>query len=212
MPRRVAQARARRARRRTEHPAVSIGVPRVVHNASDGGIAPFSSRGLAFDGRVKPDLAAPGVALATSEPGANDDGTPRFGTVNGSSAAAAVVAGAAAVLAQARPGLRALELRSLLVGTGALVRDDERHRRRAPAWSTSARRGRRARRRPGHARVRPRGGRRLARVAAARRPQRLVAHAARPRPQHRGSGGLRARARSPHWVRLKPGGTRAGDA
>jgi len=91
-------------------------VPRVVHNASDGGIAPFSSRGLAFDGRVKPDLAAPGVALTTSEPGANDDGTPRFGTVNGSSPAAAVVAGAAAVLAQARPGLRAADLKSLLTG------------------------------------------------------------------------------------------------
>ena len=82
-----------------------------------GDIAPFSSRGLAFDGRVKPDLIAPGVALGTSEPGLNDDGTPRFGTVNGSSAAAAVVAGAAAVLAQARPELRGLDLRSLLVGT-----------------------------------------------------------------------------------------------
>ncbi len=91
-------------------------MPSVVHNGSDGGIAPFSSRGLAFDGRVKPDLAAPGVALTTSEPGANDDGTPRFGTVNGSSPAAAVVAGAAAVLAQARPGLRAIDLKSLLTG------------------------------------------------------------------------------------------------
>src|SRR6185503_6233694 len=99
-----------------QHPAVSIGVPRVVHNASDGGIAPFSSRGLAFDGRVKPDLAAPGVALTTSEPGANDDGSPSYGTVNGSSPAAAVVAGAAAVLAQVRPGLRAVDLRSLLTG------------------------------------------------------------------------------------------------
>jgi hypothetical protein len=66
---------------------------------------------------VKPDLIAPGVALATSEPGLNDDGTPRFGTINGSSAAAAVVAGAAAVLAQARPALRGLDLRSLLAGT-----------------------------------------------------------------------------------------------
>jgi hypothetical protein len=105
------------------HPAISIGVPRVVHNGDDDEIAPFSSRGLAFDGRVKPDLAAPGVAIATSEPGANDDGTPRFGTVNGSSPAAAVVAGAAAVLAQARPGLRALDLRSLLTGTARPIRD-----------------------------------------------------------------------------------------
>lgn len=105
------------------HPAISIGVPRVVQNAGNGEIAPFSSRGLAFDGRVKPDLAAPGVAIVTSEPGSNDDGTPRFGTVNGSSPAAAVVAGAAAVLAQARPGLRAADLKSLLTGTARPIRD-----------------------------------------------------------------------------------------
>ncbi|HET7760004.1 MAG TPA: S8 family serine peptidase [Gaiellaceae bacterium] len=105
------------------HPAISIGVPRVVRNAGDGGIAPFSSRGLAFDGRVKPDVSAPGVAIATAEPGSNDDGTARYGTVNGSSPAAAVVAGAAAVLAQARPGLRASDLKSLLTATARPVRD-----------------------------------------------------------------------------------------
>ena len=60
--------------------------------------------------------------VATSEPGANDDGTPRFGTVNGSSAAAAVVAGAAAVLAQARPALGGLDVRSLLTGTARSLR------------------------------------------------------------------------------------------
>jgi minor extracellular serine protease Vpr len=123
VPLRVAQA-ALAAIDQHQHPAVSIGLPRVVHNASEGGIAPFSSRGLAFDGRVKPDLAAPGVALTTSEPGANDDGTPSYGTVNGSSPAAAVVAGAAAVLAQVRPGLRALDLRSLLAGKARSIRDE----------------------------------------------------------------------------------------
>ena len=34
-----------------------------------GRVAGFSSAGLAFDGRVKPDLVAPGVGLATSDPG-----------------------------------------------------------------------------------------------------------------------------------------------
>jgi minor extracellular serine protease Vpr len=123
VPLRVGQA-ALAAIAKHEHPAVSIGLPRVVHNASEGGIAPFSSRGLAFDGRVKPDLAAPGVALTTSEPGANDDGTPSYGTVNGSSPAAAVVAGAAAVLAQVRPGLRALDLRSLLTGKARSISNE----------------------------------------------------------------------------------------
>ena len=122
VPLRVAQIPLS-AIRAHEHPTVSIGVPRVVRNDDDGAIAPFSSRGLAFDGRVKPDLAAPGVAIATSEPGENDDGAPRFGTVNGSSPAAAVVAGAAAVLAQARPGLRAIDLGGLLAGSARTIRN-----------------------------------------------------------------------------------------
>jgi subtilisin family serine protease len=120
VPLRVAQV-ALTAIHNRQLPAISIGVPRVVRNADKGGIAPFSSRGLAFDGRVKPDVAAPGVAITTSEPGSNDDGTPRYGTVNGSSPAAAVVAGAAAVLAQARPGLRAGDLKSLLTETARPV-------------------------------------------------------------------------------------------
>jgi hypothetical protein len=122
VPLRVAQS-ALSAIARTEHPTISVGVPSVVRNGDDGLIAPFSSRGLAFDGRVKPDVAAPGVALVTSEPGANEDGTPRFGTVNGSSPAAAVVAGAAAVLAQARPGLRGPDLKSLLTGKARAIPD-----------------------------------------------------------------------------------------
>ena len=122
VPLRVAQV-ALTAIHNRRHPAISIGLPRVVQNAGTGAIAPFSSRGLAFDGRVKPDVSAPGVAIITAEPGSNDDGTPRYGTVNGSSAAAAVVAGAAAVLAQARPGLRATDLKSLLTGTARPVHD-----------------------------------------------------------------------------------------
>jgi minor extracellular serine protease Vpr len=108
------------ARRR---PVVSIGVPSTAHNGSSGEIAPFSSHGLAFDGRVKPDVAAPGVVLATSEPGRNDDGSPQFGTINGSSGAAAVVTGTAALLAQARPDLGATDLKSLLTGTARPFRD-----------------------------------------------------------------------------------------
>jgi hypothetical protein len=102
---------------------VSIGLPTPARNGTSGEIAPFSSRGLAFDGRVKPDLAAPGVALATSEAGRNEDGSASYGTVNGSSAAAAIVAGAAAVLAQARPSLGAPELKGLLTGTARPLPD-----------------------------------------------------------------------------------------
>ncbi|MFN2627762.1 MAG: S8 family serine peptidase [Gaiellaceae bacterium] len=98
---------------------VSIGGARVAPNPDRGRIAAFSSTGLAFDGSVKPDLVAPGVALATSDPGTTAAGAPRFATVNGSSAAAAATAGAAALLAQARPGLEAEVIKSLLVGTAS---------------------------------------------------------------------------------------------
>ena len=102
-------------------PAASIGAPDEVGNGSTGRVASFSSRGLAFDGRLKPDLLAPGVAVLTSEPGENDDGSASFGSVSGSSVAAAVVAGAAAVLAQARPSLGAAQLSSLLIGTARRI-------------------------------------------------------------------------------------------
>jgi subtilisin family serine protease len=101
---------------------VAIGEPSTAPNASAAAIAPFSSQGLAFDARVKPDLVAPGVVLATSDPGSNDDGSPRYGTVNGTSAAAAVVSGAAALLAQLRPNLSAADLKSLLAGTAQPLR------------------------------------------------------------------------------------------
>lgn len=97
--------------------AVSIGRLRAASNSTSERVALFSSRGLAFDGALKPDLAGPGIAVATAEPGRGDDGAPRFGTVNGSSAAAATVAGAAALLAQARPGLEGAALKSVLVGS-----------------------------------------------------------------------------------------------
>jgi subtilisin family serine protease len=96
---------------------VAIAAPRVAR-ADRGRLAPFSSWGLAFDGGIKPDLVAPGVGLVTAEPGTTDDGRSAFGTINGSSGAAAVVAGAAALLAEARPDAGAETLRALLIGGG----------------------------------------------------------------------------------------------
>jgi len=96
---------------------VSIGDVQVATRESGGSVAAFSSRGLAFDGSLKPDLAAPGVSVPTSEPGREDDGNVRFGTISGTSAAAAVTAGVAAVLAQGRPSLGARGLHGLLVGS-----------------------------------------------------------------------------------------------
>ena len=106
------------------HPALSLGVSRIVRNGTAGGLAPFSSSGLSFDWRVRPNLLGPGVALMTSEPSAAADGAAAYGTVNGSSAAAATVAGAAALLAQARPDLDAPALLSVLAGYGHPLEDD----------------------------------------------------------------------------------------
>jgi subtilisin family serine protease len=94
---------------------VAIGAARDVSNPERGFVAGFSSRGLAFDGAVKPNVVAPGIALATAVPGTASDGSPLYGTVNGTSAAAATVAGAAALLAQMRPALDGPALDSLLV-------------------------------------------------------------------------------------------------
>jgi minor extracellular serine protease Vpr len=96
---------------------VSIGNVKVATREAGGSIAAFSSRGLVLDGALKPDLAAPGVSVPTSEPGRGDDGDVRFGTISGTSAAAAVTAGVAAVLAQGRPALGARALHGLLVGS-----------------------------------------------------------------------------------------------
>lgn len=95
---------------------IAIGPVHDVPNAERGLVAGFSSRGLAFDGGVKPNVVAPGIALATAVPGTATDGSPLYGTVNGTSAAAATVAGAAALLAQMRPDLDGPALDSLLVG------------------------------------------------------------------------------------------------
>jgi subtilisin family serine protease len=95
---------------------VSVGAVSEDANTDRGLVASFSSEGLAYDGSLKPNIAAPGVAIATSEPGSAPDQSPLYGTVNGTSAAAATVAGAAALLAQMRPDLGGAGLGGLLAG------------------------------------------------------------------------------------------------
>ncbi len=103
----------------------SIGAARAISNTAEDRVAQFSSTGLSYDGRVKPELVAPGVSLGTAEPGANADSSARFGTVSGTSGASAIVAGAAALLAQARPELDARALKSLLVASARPLPDED---------------------------------------------------------------------------------------
>ena len=70
--RRACPAAPAAARRRARRGRQAAGLDRRARRRrapTQGGVAPFSSRGLAFDGLVKPDLVAPGVGLADGRPG-----------------------------------------------------------------------------------------------------------------------------------------------
>ena len=111
----------RAALRRRIPVSLAVGAAAFDVNVGRGSAAPFSSEGLAFDGGQKPEVSAAGIGLATADPGRNEDGTARYGTISGSSAAAALTAGAAALLAQARPDLDAAGLKEALVASSRRV-------------------------------------------------------------------------------------------
>ena len=71
---------------------IVVGAVEEEPNAGSGEVAGFSSQGLAFDGGVKPNLVAPGVALADERAGRGADGSALYGTVNGTSGPVATVA------------------------------------------------------------------------------------------------------------------------
>lgn len=116
----AAGERAREAAAEGEPALLDVAAAEALPNGGLMDVAPFSSGGVAFDGRVKPDLVAPGVGLTTADAGGEG-----YATLTGSSASAAVVAGAAALVAQARPGFSALELKSALVGSAGRLQREE---------------------------------------------------------------------------------------
>ena len=116
VPSSIARAALKVVRQRFKLVA-TIGLERSAPNPLTGRLAPFSSRGLTYGGMLAPQLTAPGIAIQTSDPGNAGDGEPAFTTATGTSVSAATVAGAAALLAQARPGLTASDLASLLTGS-----------------------------------------------------------------------------------------------
>jgi hypothetical protein len=99
------------------HLVLSVGPSHRSGKDGNPRIAGFSSWGLGFGGHPKPEVAGPGVGIVTVDPGTARDHSSHFVLVDGASAAAAVAAGEAAIVAQARPGLTADELRSVLTGT-----------------------------------------------------------------------------------------------
>ena len=93
----------------------------------DDDVAPFSSRGPTRAGHAKPDLVAPGVSIVSHRAVGStvDQVRPaarlgeRYFKGTGTSQAAAVVSGVAALLFQADPALTPAEAKAALVGTAS---------------------------------------------------------------------------------------------
>ncbi len=83
----------------------------------DGLVAEFSSRGPTADGRIKPDIAAPGQNIWVADPGSPD----HYGHGNGTSLATPLAAGAAALLLEAFPDLDPAAMRDLLRQSATLA-------------------------------------------------------------------------------------------
>ena len=80
-------------------PADAIGILTAGAVDSNGLIARFSSRGPSYDGRIKPDVCAQGVAVVVADPGKNGSIT----RVSGTSLSAPILTGLTACLWEAFP-------------------------------------------------------------------------------------------------------------
>jgi hypothetical protein len=102
------------------------GVITVGATSRGGRVAPYSARGPTLDGRLKPDLVAPGDRIdgprpAASERGSTDDG--QYIRRSGTSSAAAQVAGAAALLLETDTTRSARDIENRLASTARPVPD-----------------------------------------------------------------------------------------
>ena len=104
---------------------VSLGAEQQAIPTPANRVAEFSAEGPSTDFGIKPDLVAPGTSIYSAfqrnDPiGAQFDES-GFGTSSGTSFAAPMVAGAAALVKQARPQFSPQQIRSALVNTATKV-------------------------------------------------------------------------------------------
>jgi subtilisin family serine protease len=90
----------------------------------DDKIASWSSRGPTADGRLKPDIAAPGVDIIAAKAAHGTEGNdeaPGYVSMSGTSMATPHTAGAAAILAQEHPGWTGEQLKTALTASAGTL-------------------------------------------------------------------------------------------
>jgi uncharacterized protein (TIGR03437 family) len=99
-----------------------------VETALSNLVTDFTSRGPSIDYSIKPELAAVGQGIYTATEALDPVGDlydpTGYTTVEGSSFAAAMVAGAAALVKQANPGFSTAQIKSALVNTASVNPND----------------------------------------------------------------------------------------
>lgn len=98
-------------------PADAPGALSVGASTPAGVVAPFSARGPTADGRIKPDLVAPGTQVA----GASAGSPASYATSAGTDRAAALITGAAALVLEAWPSFTVGDVRAALTGSATLA-------------------------------------------------------------------------------------------
>lgn len=103
--------------------------PNASGNLVGGAIASFSSVGPRYDGEMKPDIAAPGVAIVSAMSSYTDatftsfdqitfnNKTYHFAKMSGTSMASPMVAGVAALILEANPYLSARQVKEIIMAT-----------------------------------------------------------------------------------------------
>ncbi|TMO53508.1 S8 family serine peptidase [Pseudoalteromonas phenolica] len=95
-----------------------------VANIAGNAVAGFSSRGPSMEGLLKPEITAPGSEIVLAKPGSVESDPAAIGTStmknSGTSFSGPIVAGAVALVRDARPEMNAEEVKAVLMNTADL--------------------------------------------------------------------------------------------